>query len=185
MEEWAAVKGYEHQYKVPNLGRVRSIDRTVASGQGARRRVKGHILSQRLRNGYMSVTLSNKQKLRCFPVHRLVAVAFVMRRSTHQNQINHIDHVKTNNNAGNLEWVTRKENAAAAVRAGRYHASTNPNMAMKLTQADVDEIRRRAKDATRVIKDIAADFGVTFGTVYKRVNNKMWQTPCSTGNNPN
>lgn len=67
------VKGY---YQVSNLGRVRSIGRTVNAKQRTRK-TKGRILKQSLSSGYAIVTLSVNGLRKSIRVHRLVAEAFI------------------------------------------------------------------------------------------------------------
>jgi hypothetical protein len=73
--------------------------------------------------GYRMVTLRNNGKQVQRFVHRLVAQYFVDGFSSGL-QVNHIDGVKTNNAASNLEWVTAKENLRHAVRSGLWTSPT-------------------------------------------------------------
>jgi hypothetical protein len=61
--------------------------------------------------GYPIVWLCKNGCRKRVKVHRLVAMAFVPNRDpTVYDQVDHIDRVKTNNNATNLRWVTIEEN---------------------------------------------------------------------------
>lgn len=62
-------------------------------------------VKQTLHNGYLVVTLYNRQ----YRVHRLVAQAFIP-NFNNLLQVNHKDGNKLNNNVNNLEWCTAKEN---------------------------------------------------------------------------
>lgn len=44
------------------------------------------------------------------PVHRLVAIAWVEGRTPKKNCVDHINSDRTDNNASNLRWVTKKAN---------------------------------------------------------------------------
>lgn len=97
-EEWLPVVGYEGLYEVSNMGRVRSVRR--------------HIRQLKLyyhRNRYVQACLCLDGKCKKFYVHRLVAQAFNM-NPANKPHINHIDGVRDNNCADNLEWVTQAEN---------------------------------------------------------------------------
>lgn len=67
--------------------------------------------------GYMHVSLSQNGRKKRFPVHRLVAFAFLDNPEEKPN-VNHIDGDKTNNRLSNLEWATQSENCLHAIRTG-------------------------------------------------------------------
>lgn len=68
------------------------------------------VMKQReIRGGYMGVGLSSSGKQKLFPIHRLVAVAFVPNPNNYPC-VNHKDENKKNNNADNLEWCTQQYN---------------------------------------------------------------------------
>ena len=63
-------------------------------------------------NGYMSINLFTQDGRRKKElVHRLVAITFIP-NDQHLPVVNHIDGVRDNNVASNLEWVTQRENVA-------------------------------------------------------------------------
>ena len=109
-ETWRDIKGYEGRYQVSNIGRVKSLDRTIAKKNGLKQTIRGRILKPKTeRKGYLRVVLNDSGKMKSFFVHRLVCEAF------HENPknkpcVNHIDENKANNVASNLEWCTFKEN---------------------------------------------------------------------------
>jgi len=110
-EVWKDVKGYEGLYQVSNLGRVKSLERTVTAKNGSKRTIRQRILKPKTeRNGYLRVILcKGNGKKKTLKVHRLVCEAF------HENPenkpcVNHIDENKANNTASNLEWCSYKEN---------------------------------------------------------------------------
>lgn len=78
-------------------------------------------------NGYMIIMLHADNKRKNHYVHRLVAEAFIANPLS-KKEINHIDYNKKNNNAKNLEWVTRQENIdhSKGNMKGKKHRS-NPN----------------------------------------------------------
>lgn len=104
-ENWKAIPGWEGRYEVSNMGRVRSLNRTVRS-----RVFPGKILSQRVnKQGYLYVGLSSHSKVVSYKVHRLVALAFI-ENSNGETCIDHIDRDKLNNRAENLRWCTLSDN---------------------------------------------------------------------------
>ena len=103
-EIWKDIEGYEGLYQVSNLGRVKSLARTVTYRNGKVHHYAETTLSQcKQKKGYLKVYLTKGETHRNVFVHRLVANAFV---PNHNNldQINHIDENPQNNCADNLEW---------------------------------------------------------------------------------
>lgn len=113
MEEiWKDIAGYEGYYQVSNLGRVRSLDRYVATvgNKSGQRLVRGRIIKQTARYtndvlGYYCVNLSKKGTDKLYTVHRLVATAFIP-NPDNLPCVNHKDECKFNNRSDNLEWCT-------------------------------------------------------------------------------
>lgn len=118
-EEWRDVAGYEGLYQVSDQGRVKSLERKVKHWRGGERIQKECILKPGTdRGGYLRVGLCDGEKRKTFKVHRLVCQAF------HENpdnkpQVNHINEIKTDNRASNLEWATARENSNFGTRNER------------------------------------------------------------------
>lgn len=109
MEEvWKPIEGYEGRYEVSNLGRVKSLSRTIIN--------TGRILKEKYnclhlkRGGYHSVLLSKDGIKKTVQLHQLVARAFIENKKNHK-AVNHIDGNKLNNRVDNLEWVSYRENS--------------------------------------------------------------------------
>ena len=116
-EEWRAIEGYEGLYEVSNLGRVRSLDRTIDD-----RRYKGRILKGcESLDGYLKIGLHKDGTIKTTKVHRLVALAFVPNPDSKET-VNHINENKHDNRACNLEWLTIQENLAHGTVAERRRA---------------------------------------------------------------
>ena len=110
MEIWRDVNECKGYYQISDLGRVRSLDRVVEHSNGKKCKYKGIVMKQVLvPNGYYHVVFCiNNCKKNC-TIHRLVAEAF-KEPVNGKLCVNHIDHVRTNNKASNLEWCTHREN---------------------------------------------------------------------------
>lgn len=101
-EEWRYIEGSKDCY-VSNLGRLK--------------RGNGSIIKQHNLKGYMKSYIPGIGKL--VFVHRLVADAFI-ENDDPQNKtiVNHINCIKNDNHAENLEWCTHKENSDHAIKTG-------------------------------------------------------------------
>lgn len=121
-EEWRPVKGYEGLYEVSNFGKVRSLDHMASNGV-CEILYKGRELKPFLdgRKHYLQVVLSNGNTCKIKKLlHRLVAEAFIPNLEN-KPEVNHINGIKTDNRAINLEWVSSKENKAHAIKNGYYN----------------------------------------------------------------
>lgn len=124
-EIWKDIKGYEGLYQVSNLGRVKSLERTVnVNGKNQyttfniHKKISGKIIKiKETKYGYNQVCLQRNNNKKYLYVHRLVAQAFLpnLKNKPH---INHIDCDKNNNNVTNLEWVNPKENVVHSIING-------------------------------------------------------------------
>lgn len=93
------IAGFEHLYKISNLGRVMTLHRKNYQ----------KILSPAIGKGYLQVCLRNKKIKKTVKIHRLVALAFIP-NNDNKEQVDHIDGNKLNNNVENLRWSTAFEN---------------------------------------------------------------------------
>lgn len=102
---WKEVAGYEGLYKVSDRGKVMSLS--------TKRNGKPIILKAGLRGLndclYEFVVLSKNNATKKFPVHRLVAQAFIP-NPENLPEVNHKDKNRLNNSVENLEWCTRQYN---------------------------------------------------------------------------
>ena len=106
MEIWVPVKDFEEFYEVSNDGVVRSKDRRCDKGRSS----KGRTIKQwENHRGYRMVSLSKHGKQTHFPVHRLVAIAYI-ENPENLPCVNHKDENKKNNSVENLEWCNHQYN---------------------------------------------------------------------------
>ena len=125
VEQWLPIPGYEGFYEVSNLGRVRSLDRTVRNRNDTVQPKRGMVLkiSKSNRCAYMTVGLTRDNKHRRFFVHRLVLMAFVG-PCPEGMEACHNNGVADDNRISNLRWDTPSENIRDLVRHGTHpHAS--------------------------------------------------------------
>lgn len=109
-EIWRDIKGYEGIYQVSNLGRIKGLEKKARKGKGNGAKPE-RVLKPYIRNsdGYSFISLSKLGKVKKHYIHRLVAVAFISNPKK-KPCINHINGIKDDNKASNLEWCTYSEN---------------------------------------------------------------------------
>jgi len=144
------IKGIETQFLISENGDLYN------------KKTKNHLKKRVTNSGYISYTLSlgNKRSAKCY-AHRLVLENFCPVEGMKELQVNHKDGVKTNNQLLNLEWVTRKENMAHAVKnrllsstkeieiydkelqlVGTYASITEGAKAIGVTTGEVSDVLR-------------------------------------------
>jgi len=113
MTDWAPIPEWEDRYQVSTAGDVRSIDRPG---------FKGRILKPGINpKGYRIVIFTRPGVRKAYPIHRLVAEAFIGHLPAGWHTL-HIDGDNSNNAASNLRYGTPSENELDKVRHGH-----NPN----------------------------------------------------------
>lgn len=124
-EAWKDIDGYDSNYQVSNLGRIRSL---IDNHQN--KRLIPKIKKTRIGNsGYLYVNLWKDGKPTSERVHRLVASCFCD-KSPDAQCVNHINGIKTDNRAENLEWCTYSENTKDAYRRGLISATKGTSNGM-------------------------------------------------------
>lgn len=115
VEVWKPIEGFEGRYEISNLGRVKSLTRTIwfkdgKNRNGGKRIAYGKILTTRaFGKGRPRANLRRGNGCEWYYVHRLVAMAFCdgYREGL---VVNHKDGNIYNNRADNLEWCTQSYN---------------------------------------------------------------------------
>jgi hypothetical protein len=114
--------------------------------------------------GYLRVNLSNGIKRVKVFIHRLVAIAFIDNLEN-KPQVNHIDRVKYNNFANNLEWVTQFENMNHEKIFGHIKSYK------QLTDLDAIEIRKQSQLGVSG-NQLAKNYKVDRSTIMRILQNK-------------
>lgn len=155
--EW---KKSEGEYEVSSDGKVRR---------------DGNLLKPRLdRYGYEIVSLWVDGICHTRKVHRLVAIAFIP-NPLKLETVNHIDGIKSNNGASNLEWLSIGENHRHAFKIGLHSIGENRKAGRKvrLTDRDIPIIREMIA-AGIGNSEIGKAFGVSCGCIYSIRVGKSW-----------
>ena len=173
-EEWRDVVGYEGLYQVSDQGRVKSLERKVPIGYGERT-VKERILKPKTdRYGYLIVSLYAGGKRKTLRVHRLVCEAF------HENpdnkpQVNHINEIKTDNRASNLEWATARENSNFGTRNERMAKTKSEPVGQYTLDGDLVKVWQSTREVERrtgfacgnICKAANGNYKTAYGFIWK------------------
>ena len=190
-EIWKDIKNYEGLYQVSNLGNVKSLNYSHTG--------KEQILKPpTTKAGYLRVYLYKEGKKRKrFLVHRLVAMAF-LDNSDNLPQVNHKDENKKNNCVENLEWCThtfnmnygtRLERVAAALKGRIFSTETRKKMSAKATNGknskpvlQIDPVTNEVIAEFPSVNEVHRQLGFSCGNIssccngrYKTCGGFKWQ----------
>lgn len=169
MEVWKPIPGHP-DHEASSEGRIR---RAVRGNNYP----AGHIIKAfPTPRGYRALGIwTDGKRVNCL-VHRLVGMAFLPPIEG-KPFINHINSIRHDNRAANLEWCTRTENLVHSYRVGGQRlvdrtGPKNPNTRLNAEAVLAIRARRAAGEPS---KDIAADFGVTHQAVDQVVKRLTWR----------
>lgn len=111
-EIWKEIPGYEGYYVCSNMGRVKSLERTIEI-KHYHRNIKSKILNPTINTvGYLVLNLcKDVQKLHY--VHQLVAMTFLNHKPNRFKLIvDHINNDRLDNRIDNLQLITNRENCS-------------------------------------------------------------------------
>lgn len=117
-EVWKDIIGFKGYYQISNLGRLKSLKRSILRNDGSYMNLRERILKPKIdKYGYITYSLTKGNLSKHLTAHRLVAYAF-LNKVEGASQINHIDGNKMNNKPENIEWCNSCHNNREAVRLG-------------------------------------------------------------------
>jgi len=173
-EEWRPVVGFEGQYEVSSLGRVKSLPKTVLRGRGPFI-TKERIIGGRSRAaGYPIVRIREKTLY----IHALVLESFVGPRPVGFEAC-HNNGDRTDNRSDNLRWDTPRSNQMDRAKHGTSNRGERCANA-RLTSAEALEIMK----STDRTCELAHRYGVapqTICAIRKGRNWKHLQEPAYAG----
>jgi hypothetical protein len=131
-EHWKDVPGFEDSYQASNLGRVKSLDRTIPHPRLKSQFVKGRILCQSVHNNNnivtgepmvdLRVTLTVENKAYYFNTRRLIYQTFTDTKLDYKKTglyVINVDNNGYNNRSDNLKLVTKSEKQRRASSRNR------------------------------------------------------------------
>jgi len=149
-EVWKPISGYEGLYEISNLGRVKSLERTVKNGHGGRVVQETILKICKTNRRYSGVGLSKNRELQNLNVHRLVAIAFVS-NPENKPMVNHINGVRYDNRADNLEWTTAKENIQHAWSSGICNSDYCKKKVMQIKDGKIIKVWESQHEISRCL----------------------------------
>lgn len=131
-EVWKDIPGFEGVYQASNLGRIKSLDRTIVHARLGRQFVAGRILSQSIAENNniktgepmidLRVSLSMDGVQHYFNTRRLIYMTFVNRKINYQKDGLYVinkDGNGYNNKVSNLQLVTKSEKQKRVFKRNR------------------------------------------------------------------
>lgn len=176
-EIWKPVKGYEEYYHVSNMGRVKSLAKEWVTGErfGIRKKEESFLKFGYNKGGYLNVTFCVDKRKESVSVSRLVAFHFVENPNNYP-VVNHINSIRNDNRAENLEWCTTQQNVVHGFefgfregRKGEKHHNT------KLKTEDVIKIRELYDLGTISQKEIGRLYGINQVQIGRIIRKERWK----------
>ena len=158
---WQPIETHDGQYEVSSCGQVR--------------KTSGRLLKQWENDqGYRLVRLSRPRQVA--RVHRLVALAFLPNPDG-LPVVNHIDCVRSNNKAENLEWCTQQQNLSHSTKLGRmkrdyWAGKRSPNAA--IDDKTAAEIRAQYRNGGVSWQVLSGQFGISKRAVGRIVKGETY-----------
>jgi len=177
VENWRAVVGYEGLYEVSDLGRVRSLDRVLMfkGVPGVRRGAMK--VTRPATGGYHIVGLGKDGVYSTLKVHRMVARAFLGEPPADKPTVNHIDFIRDNNRAINLEYCSQEENVQHSLASGRMHLRTSETKRRAYPREVIDKAISLILEGSRTDAEIELLCGLGKGYLSKLRGGHCWNTP--------
>ena len=155
VEKWKPLGwGYGNWYEVSNRGRVMSL------------RTGKILIAHDNGFGYLVVSPSVDTRRKTIKIHKAVALAFLCPPTEDRLQVNHINGLRHDNRAENLEYVSALDNVAHSVenglRSGKY-----------LSKRDLLKIRLMTREG-KTVGQISKTLGIRWKNVYRAATGRTY-----------
>lgn len=167
-EFWKPIKGYESSYEVSSIGRFKSLVRISYRNKDIIMKPTNHC------TGYLVIGLCIDGKQTLFRAHRIVAAHFCLKPKG-CDVVNHLNGIKTDNRAVNLEWTTISGNTSHSFAMGfqEVRMGEKSNFAI-LSEEDVLKIRNEYAKKNYTQKQLGNLFKVSRPCISHIINRKTW-----------
>jgi hypothetical protein len=170
---WKDILNFEGLYQGSNDGLVKSLERYVKCKYGVRL-IKERILKpSQDKDGYLVVSLCKEGNVDQYFIHTLICTTF-HGPCPEGMECRHLDNNTTNNHVDNLCWGTKKENQHDRIANGTDNRGEKSST-RKLTQVQVNEIRKLYATGKYTLKEVGDKFGVCLSNISLIVKYKHWK----------
>ena len=172
-EKWKIIEEFP-RYLISNKGRIKIL----STLEDKKVFVKD--------DGYIATTLGNGKQSYKY-VHRLVAEAFIKNKHN-KPQVNHINGIKGDNRAENLEWMTPSENIRHAIDTGLLKYKKKEESIKKSKHSKGEDVNGSKLNAEKVIEirvlwesgdykkvQLAKMFNVNESTIRDVITRRQWK----------
>lgn len=156
------------EYIVDSEGKIYS---THNNGRG---KYHQELLQRMNSDGYMEVTVGKNGHRKTRRVARIIATAFVD-NPLNLPEVDHINNIRTDNRAENLQWITHKDNVKKIPFETHSKAKCGiHNGRASFTEDQIREIRKLYNNGV-TIKKIADKFKSKWSTINNIVTGNTWK----------
>jgi hypothetical protein len=156
---WKSIDGFA-DYEISSTGQVKSKQRKILRiGKYCgifEKKVNERMLKPAIRNGYQFVTLRKNNSHKANMIHHMVAEAFIGKRMSGL-VINHINGIKTDNRAENLEYCSKSKNT-------QHYFNSIGKCLGRVPYSDIPAIVERINNGEE-IEGIAEEYGVRINDI--------------------
>lgn len=149
-EIWKSLEEFPN-YMFSNYGRIKNISLNILMSES------------RDSDGYVVIGLRNKKGRCTRRIHKIIATLFCDNPNNYTT-VNHINHIRHDNRADNLEWCDLKDNIRE-----QEHGLSSLSKSIKYTKTDGSVI------VFESITEAAEYFGVTRANIRHRLKNPIVQ----------
>lgn len=139
-EIWKDIPNYEGRYQVSNLGRIKSLPKSVTYSTGRTQHYPEKIMKPVVSKytGYVNIGLNNGSKSqKTYRIQRLVAEVFID-NPNNLPEVNHLNYDKLDNSVLNLEWADRyRQNQHSALKPNRKWQSHRTGISGSLNHKSI------------------------------------------------
>lgn len=172
-EVWKDIPLFKGYYKISNLGRIKSLNRTIKTINGQYRIYKSKIIKgyPHKKTGHLHIKICKNNKNFHINVARLVLTLFKRPAKNNEFACHYPDKNPCNNKIDNLMWGTvitnnnHKYFHGTVVRGIKHHKT-------KFSENDIKNIFKLFKNKSS--REIAKIYNVNKSTILRIVNEDTW-----------